>query len=53
MDNEVEMIAHDLESGQTTPVDIDIEQHHVQEFATACRFSKGNQSVQPATRLVR
>ena len=41
MDDEVEVIAHDLERGQTTPVDIDVEQHHVQEFATRLAVFKG------------
>jgi hypothetical protein len=41
MDDEVEVIAHDLKSGQTTPVDIDVEQHHVQEFAPGLVVFKG------------
>ena len=41
MDDEVEVITHDLESGQTTPVGIDVEQHHVQEFAPGLAVFKG------------
>ena len=41
MDDEVEVIAHDLERGQTTPVGIDVEQHHVQEFAPSLVVFKG------------
>ena len=41
MDDEVEVIAHDLERGETTAVGTDVEQDHIQEFAPGLGVFKG------------
>ena len=41
MDDEVEVIVHDLEGGQATAVGVHVEQHHVQQFETGLAIPEG------------